>query len=105
MSLVDRHGGRAMRIIAETSITVGKENVQVIVRDTGEMGDLTDGDTPVSSLRAFVIAGLVRVVKNRQYLNTIGCNRAMLTFAPDRPSWPCGRRREFGILYCSELYR
>ena len=29
----------------------------------------------------FVIAGLVRVVQGRRYLNTIGCNRAMFTFA------------------------
>ena len=47
MSLADRHGGRAKRIMAETSITVGKEGVQVVFRDTGEMGDLTDGDAPV----------------------------------------------------------
>ena len=33
----------------------------------------------VSSLRTFVIAGLVRVVQSRQHLNTIGCNRAMFT--------------------------
>ena len=80
MALVDRYGGRAKRIVAETSITVGKGKVQVIFRDTGEMDDLTDGDAPVSGLRAFVIAGLVRVVQNRQYLNTIGCNRAMFSF-------------------------
>ena len=81
MALVDRHGGRTKRILAETSVTVGKEGVRAVFRDTGDMGDVTDGDAPVSSLRAFVIAGLVRVVQSRQYLNTIGCNRAMFTFA------------------------
>lgn len=80
MTLVDRHGGRAKRIVAETSITVGREDVQVVFRDTGDRSDLTDGDAPVSSLRAFVLAGLMRVVKGRQYLNTIGCNRAMFRF-------------------------
>ena len=80
MALVDRHGGRAKWIVAETSITVGKEDVQVVLRDTGDMGDITDDDAPVSSLRTFVIAGLMRVVQRRQYLNTIGCNRAMFTF-------------------------
>lgn len=82
-ALADRHGGRAKRIMAETSITVGKEGVQVVFRATGDMEDLTDGDAPVSSIRTFVIAGLVRVVQSRQYLNTIGCNRAMFTFTPD----------------------
>ena len=52
----------------------------MVFRDTGEMNDVTDGDAPVSSLRTFVIAGLVRVVRDRQYLNTIGCNRAMFSF-------------------------
>ena len=80
MALVDRHGGRAKRIVAETSITVGKENVQVVFRDTGDKCDLTDGDAPVSSLRTFVISGLMKIIRDRQYLNTIGCNRAMFRF-------------------------
>ena len=80
MALVDRHSGRAKRIVAEASITVGRADVQVVFRDTGDRSDLTDGDAPVSSLRAFVIAGLMRVVQGRQYLNTIGCNRAMFKF-------------------------
>lgn len=80
MALVDRHAGRAKRIVAEISIVVGRENVQVVFRDTGGMDDLTDADAPVSSLRAFVISGLMQVVRNRQYLNTIGCNRTMFTF-------------------------
>ena len=54
------------------------------------MGDVTDGDAPVSSLRTFVIAGLVRVVQGRRHLNTIGCNRAMFTFTPkERTRQPC----------------
>ena len=65
---------------------MGEEQIdpqRAVFRDTDDMDDLTDGDAPVSSLRTFVIAGLVRVVQSRQYLNTIGCNRAMFTFAPD----------------------
>ena len=80
MALVDRHGGGSKRIVAETSITIGKGNVQVVFRDTGKMGDLTDGDVRVSSLRTFVIASFMQVVRDRQYLNTIGCNRAMFSF-------------------------
>ena len=75
MTLVDRHGGRTKRIVAETSVTVGKECVRVVFCDTGDRSDLTDGDAPVSSLRTFVISGLMQVVQNRQYLNTIGCNQ------------------------------
>lgn len=80
MALVDRHDGCAKRIIAEVSVTIDRNDVHVVFRDTGDMGDLTNGDAPVSSLRTFVISGLVQVVRNRQYLNTIGCNRAMFTF-------------------------
>ena len=80
MALADRRGRRAKRVVAEVSVTIGAKEVQVVFRDTGETNDVTDGDAPVSSLRAFVIAGLVRVVRGRQYLSTIGCNRAMFTF-------------------------
>ena len=80
MALVDRHGGGSKRIVAETSITIVKGNVQVVFRDTGRMGDLTDGDVRVSSLRTFVIASFMQVIRDRQYLNTIGCNRAMFSF-------------------------
>ena len=79
MALVDRRGRRTRRVIAEVSVTVGAGRVRVVFRDTGEMNDVTDGDAPVSGLRAFVIAGLMRSVQNRRYLNTIGCNRAMFT--------------------------
>ena len=85
MALVDRRDGRAKRIVAEVSVTVGKGGVQVVFRDTGAMGDLTDGDAPVTGLRTFVITGLMQVVRERQYLNTISCNRAMFTFRTRSP--------------------
>ena len=52
----------------------------MVFLDTGGVFDLSDGDAPVSSLRRFVISGLVRVFGERQYLNTLGCNRAMFAF-------------------------
>lgn len=83
MALIDRHASRTKRLIAEISLTISKGSVQVVFRDTGTIGNLTDGDAPVSGLRSFVIAGLMQAIQSRKYLNTIGCNRMMLTFPKD----------------------
>ena len=81
MALVDRNGTRSRRIVAEASITVGAEDAQVVFRDTGGATDITDADAQVTSIRSFVISGLMQVNQNRQYLNTIGCNRSMFSFS------------------------
>lgn len=67
-------------VLVEVSLIVDDEAVTLVLRDTGTMRDLTDGDARVTSLRSFVIAGLMRAHENRRYLNTIGCNRAVFSF-------------------------
>lgn len=71
---------RAERMSIEASFLVDGDAVTLVLRDTGEARDVTDGDAQVTSLRSFVIAGLMRSYENRRYLNTIGCNRAVFSF-------------------------
>lgn len=71
---------RARRVLVEVSLIVDDETVTLVLRDTGATRDVTDGDARVTSLRSFVIAGLMRSHENRRYLNTIGCNRAVFSF-------------------------
>lgn len=67
------------RICVEVTVMVDEQEVFLILRDTGTARDLTDGDAKVTSLRRFVIAGLMQSFEDRRYLNTIGCNRAVFS--------------------------
>ena len=73
---------QARKVLVEVSIFVDPREVTLVLRDTGAVRDVTDGDAQVTSLRSFVIAGLVSSHENRHYLNTIGCNRTV--FAMNR---------------------
>ena len=67
-------------VLSEISLVVSKEEMQMVMRDTGKLRDITDGDARVSSLRSFVVSGLMKSHENRRYLTTIGCNRAAFSF-------------------------
>ena len=79
MTVADDNG-KATGILAEASISVTADETHVVLRDTGRLRDITDGDAQVSSFRSFVVSGLMRSYDNRRYLTTIGCNRAAFTF-------------------------
>ena len=85
MALGDDSGSQAKRVLAEDSFIVTPESTQMVIRDTGKIRDITDGDARVSGLRSFVIAGMMQAYSDRRYLSTIGCNRAafMFTYGPD----------------------
>lgn len=85
MALGDDSGSQAKRVLAEDSFIVTPESTQMVIRDTGRIRDITDGDARVSGLRSFVIAGMMQTYSDRRYLSTIGCNRAafMFTYGPD----------------------
>ena len=68
------------RVCVESSLVVGRETLTLVLRDTGDVHDLTDVDAEVTSLRSFVVAGLMKAHENRRYLNTVGCNRSVFTF-------------------------
>ena len=80
MSVVDACA-KPNRIRVEVSFVLDREAVTLILRDTGKVRDLTAEDAQVTSLRSFVVAGIMRSHENRRYLNTIGCNRAVFIFA------------------------
>lgn len=81
---------RASRECVEASILVEGTAVTLVLRDTGVTSDVTDVDSQVTSLRRFVISSMMREQQSRRYLNTVGCNRAVLVFRRDKldPSIP-----------------
>jgi len=81
MAVAEHNRKGASRIRVEASFLVDRSEARLVLRDTGAACDITDGDAQVTSLRSFVIAGLMKSFENRRYLNTIGCNRAVFAFA------------------------
>lgn len=79
----------SLRECVEASLIVEDSSVTLVLRDTGVVLDATDADLPVTSLRRFVIASVMREQQSRRYLNTVGCNRAVLVFRRDK-SGPTG---------------
>ena len=79
MTVADDNGEKR-GVLSEVSLSVLADETCVVLRDTGRLRDITDGDARVSSLRSFVVSGLMRSYEDRRYLTTIGCNRAAFAF-------------------------
>ena len=89
MTVADDNGGRRV-VLSEVSLSVSADETCVILRDTGRLRDITDGDARVSSLRSFVVSGLMQSYEDRRYLTTIGCNRAAFAFRRTGNCRNCG---------------
>ena len=70
---------KSRKVTCECSVMIG-DDVQIIIRDDGEIGDLTDPDNPVESLRSYVVAHMMIHMPRRRFLKTMGYNRAMFEF-------------------------
>lgn len=87
MMLVHERNG-ARRVVAEASATVRDGAVRLVMRDTGEIMDVTSGDAQSDSFRAMFLASMMREQENRSYLMTLSCNRSeylIRTAAPIPP--------------------
>ena len=74
MLVKDRNAGR--RTHAE--ISVGwSDGVTVVIRDDGELFDITDADSEASSLRSYLVANLMVAIPARRNMTTTGFNRNM----------------------------
>ncbi len=72
MVVHDRNSGR--RIKAEVTVDLN-EGLTLILRDDGEIFDITDSDARISSLRSYLVSNLMTVIPNRRNLTTTGFNR------------------------------
>ena len=70
----ERNGKR--RVIAEASVTAQDDAVRLIMRDTGDIMDVTSGDAQSDSFRAMFLASMMREQDERAYLITLSCNRS-----------------------------
>lgn len=77
MAVKDRNAGRD--VIAEVTLDLN-EGVQLTLRDSGEIFDITDTDAHISSLRTFLVASVMERQAVRKNLVTTGFNRNIFRF-------------------------
>lgn len=77
MAVRDRNAGRD--VIAEVTLDLN-DGVQLTIRDSGEIFDITDTDARISSLRAFLVASVMERQPVRKNLVTTGFNRNVFRF-------------------------
>ena len=67
------------KIIAEYSVTVCKDSVQLTLRDSGKIYNLTSADIDIKDISSYVISSIMsKYEKSVKYLTTISFNRSML---------------------------
>ena len=74
MRIIEHNEGK--EITAEYTIEISQGNqARVIVRDNGEIFDITKDDVDITSLRSYFLAGLMSIEKYRQNITTTSFNR------------------------------
>lgn len=72
--LLVREKNPGKRIYAECTIRIAND-VQMILRDSGVIFDVTDADMPISSMRVFVLSSMMEYHKDKVHLVTTRFNR------------------------------
>jgi hypothetical protein len=72
MIVKDRNTDR--RILAEITVDL-RDGLRLVLRDDGEIFDITDVDAKVSSLRAYLVSNLMAATPIRRNMLTTGFNR------------------------------
>ena len=63
------------KIYCECTIIMSDSTIRIILRDSGEIFNITDTDMSLSSLNAFVVSSLMENSTNKRNLTTMGYNR------------------------------
>ena len=77
MAVKDRNRGRT--VLGEVTLDLN-DGVRLVLRDDGEIFDITDSDQQISSLRTFLVASIMENQKGRLNLVTTGFNRNVFQF-------------------------
>lgn len=72
MVVHDRNSGK--RIKAEVTVDLN-DGLMLVLRDDGEIFNITDADARISSLRGYLVSSLMTVIPGRRNLTTTGFNR------------------------------
>ncbi|MBR1589071.1 MAG: hypothetical protein IJ658_12190 [Kiritimatiellae bacterium] len=78
MVVKDRNAGRKVR--GEATLDLNDGGIELILRDDGEVFDITDSDARITSLRAYLVASVMQDMPGRMNLTTTGYNRNVFKF-------------------------
>ena len=78
MVVKDRNGSRT--VIGEATLDLNGDSVALILRDDGEVFDITDADARITSLRSYLVASVMEAMPGRLNLTTTGFNRNVFKF-------------------------
>ena len=78
MAVKDRNGARRVR--GEATLDLNGDGVSLILRDDGEVFDITDADARITSLRTYLVASVMESLPGRMNLTTTGYNRNIFKF-------------------------
>ena len=78
MVVKDRNGTRRVR--GEVTLDLNDGGVELILRDDGEVFDITDADARITSLRTYLVATVMQAMPGRMNLTTTGYNRNVFKF-------------------------
>ncbi len=66
------------KVLVEYSTLFEKDNVCLIIRDSGTIFDITDPDLEIKGLSSFVLNALLNAQKDKDYIPTTGYNRNII---------------------------
>lgn len=72
MVVLDHNEGR--RIMAELTLDLN-DGIKIVIRDDGEIFDITDADARICSLRAYLVSTLMTAIPTKRNMTTTGFNR------------------------------
>ena len=67
-------------VLIELSLFFEEDSVLIILRDSGVLFDATDPNLKIKGLSSFVLNGLMKAQKEKEYLVTTGYNRNIIRF-------------------------
>ena len=74
MMIIERN--KSHKILAEYTIKILDDNqARLIIRDNGEIFDITSDDEQVTSLRSYFLSGLMSIEKHKKNITTMSLNR------------------------------
>ena len=78
MVVKDRNGART--VLGEATLDLNGDGAALILRDDGEVFDITDADARITSLRTYLVASVMEAMPGRLNLTTTGFNRNVFRF-------------------------
>ena len=78
MMILERNKNK--KIYAQYNLDLNGDNINLIIRDSGEIFDITDVDSKISSLRSFIVSGIMENQEMKYYQITTGYNRNAFRF-------------------------